>query len=182
MSEDKELKELYSNVNSILKKINVKDIDPEKDFDKNPDGYYLTEVVSLEVCTSKKSGNLQVAGQFKIVENGIGVNVDDDGEQDFFELKNTKGKTIFKYYPMTDESQVTKLIKDMLKFTDEDGKSILDEEYFSDIEIMKEALSILTEERIYIHLYSYTNKTTKETNQNSNLITWKRASDIGLID
>ena len=182
MAEEKNLKDLYSNVNSLLKKINVKEIDPEKDFDKNPDGYYLTEVVSLEVCTSKSSGNLQVKGQFKIVENGIGVNVDEDGEQEFFELKNTKGKTIFKYYPMTDETSLTKLIKDMLKFTDEDGKSILDEDYFSDIEIMKEALEVLTEERIYIQLYSYTNKNTKETSQNSNLITWKRAQEFGLID
>ena len=183
MSEDiKNLQKLYTNVNSILKKINVSEIDPNQDFEKLPDGYYLSEVVSLDVCESK-AGNLQVKGQFKIVENGIGVSVDDDGDSELYELKNTKGKVIFKYYSMKDETFVTRLIKDMLKFEgEEEGKPLLSEEYFTDIEIMKEALSILSESRIYIQLSTSKNKETGESNQNSNLLSWKRVKSLGLLD
>lgn len=179
---DKDLRELYKNVDSILSSVNVENIDPNApDFDNLPDGYYLCEVQKLELCVSKK-GNLQVKGQFKTIENGLKVVIDEDGDSKLEEITKTKDRMIFKYWTLSEKKDVEKFIKDMLKFEgDEPGVPLLEKEYFSNSELLEQALEVLQEMNIYAQISTSKNKE-GESSSWTNLISWSRAASLGLID
>lgn len=170
-----EAKTLYNNVNNILKNINVDEIDPESDFNKLPDGYYLGSF-KFELGESKKNKNPQIKTTITIVENGL--NIDEDG--DLVEIPKTKNNKIWKYYPLTDEDSVKKLIKDMLKFEDDEGNTILVKEDFSSLEQIKLSCEVLEEMQLFVNVSNYTKKDGEE-GTNYNLITWKRAEKLGLL-
>lgn len=171
---DKDIQKLYSDVNSILKGINVKKIDPNKDdFQNLPSGYYLCSF-KMEVTTSN-AGNLQVKCEMKVVESGLKVNEDGDYE----EIKGTVNRKMWKYYSLKDEESVTKLIKDMLKFEDDNGESLLVEEDFESMEQIEAACEVIEDMQLYV------NVNTKEKNGESssfvNVLSWKRAEELGLL-
>jgi len=171
-----EVKDLYSNVNNILKNINVEEIDPEAiDYRKLQDGYYLCSF-KFELTTSKKSGNLQIKASMNTEENGIEVNEDGD----LVEIPKTKNTKLWKYYPLTDEDSIKKAIKDMLKFEDEDGQPILEKEDFETLEKIELACGALEELQLFVNVSNYTKKDGEE-GTNYNLITWKRAEKLGLL-
>lgn len=171
-----EIKDLYSNVNNILKNINVKEIDPnEKDFVSVPSGYYLCSF-KFEVTTAKKNGNLQIKATAKIVDNGITTNEDGD----YIEIPKTKNKNIWKYYSLKDEDSIKKLIKDMKKFEDEEGNSLLSDEDFNSMEQIELSCEVLEEMQLFVHVNNYTKENGEEGSSN-NLLSWKRAEELGLL-
>ena len=170
-----ELKTLYSNVNNILKNINVDEIDPESDFNKLPDGYYLCSF-KFELTESKKNKNPQIKTTITIVENGLNINEDGD----LVEIPKTKNNKIWKYYPLTDEDSVKRLIKDMLKFEDDEGTTLLVKEDFSSLEQIKLSCEVLEDMQLFVNVSNYTKKDGEE-GTNYNLITWKRAEKLGLL-
>ena len=180
MKDEKDLKNLFKSVDTILSKININEIDPNApDFDNLPDGYYLCEVVKIELTTSK-SGNPQVKAQFKSIENGKEVSIDEEGEATFNELEKTKDKMLFKYFPLTDENSMKKFIKDMLKFEgDEVGVPLLEKEYFLNSEVLEEALDVLEGSTIYIQISTSKNRN-GESSTWYNLVSWSRATVLGL--
>lgn len=172
------LKDLYANVDSILSEINVEKIDPNANDYILPDGYYLCEVVKMELTESKK-GNLQIKGQFKSIQNASQLKIDSEGDSDLVEVPNTNGRMIFKYWPLTDKNKVESMIKDMLKFEgDEEGTPLLSAEYFTNSEILEEALDVLSESRIWLQLSTKTKD--GESSQWANLISWSRAKALDL--
>lgn len=172
------LKDLYKNVNDILSEVNVEKIDPNANDYSLPDGYYLCEVVKMEVCESKKN-NLQIKGQFKSVQNALMVKLNEDGDSELEEVNGTTNRMIFKYWPLTDRKSVESMIKDMLKFEgDEEGEPLLTSEYFSNMEILEDALDVLEESRVWIQLS--TKVKDGESSQWANLISWTRAKALDL--
>jgi len=169
-----DINKLYSDVNNILKGINVKKIDPNKDdFQSLPTGYYLCSF-KLAVTTSN-AGNLQVKSEMKVVEPGLAV----DAEGDFVEIKGTLNRKMWKYYSLKDEESVTKLIKDMLKFEDEDGESLLVEEDFASMEQIEAACEVVEDMQLYVNVNTYTKD--GETKSFINVLSWKRAEELGLL-
>lgn len=140
-------------------------------FEVLPEGYYLCEISKHSFGESKTKKNPMVTFQFKVVENGHSVNADTSALE---EIKSTKNRVIFKYYPFTDTTSVKRFATDMLKFEDENGQSILPKEAFTTSEVLEDALDILDGMRIYINI-THSEKDDGTTNAWANLISWKRA-------
>lgn len=180
MPENKDVKTLTDTLNQLLSQTDIKDITSESNsFQELPEGYYLCSIESGELKESKSSHQPMVAFTFNIVENGHAYVADKDGDAEMVELKNTKKRKIFMYYVLKDTNSVRRFVSDMLKFENEDGKPILDKEYFMNFDILTDALKLLEGMNIYIQI------TKSEAQDGSirswqNLISWKRAKALDL--
>lgn len=173
--EEKDMTYVFESLNNVLSQTNLDDVTSEgSGFEELPDGYYIGEVEKAELKESKSSQQPMVAFQFKVVQDGI----TDDGN--FSPISKTNNRKIFMYYVLKDEQSVKRFVTDMLKFEGEkEGESILGKEYFTNSEVLIDALDILIGSRIYIHI-----STTERNGQTStwrNLISWKRAKALGLL-
>ena len=172
----------FNELNALLGSVNLDDVTAESGagFEELPDGYYLSEVESAELTTSKNSGNPQVAMVFSVVEDGLGTYIDERGFAKLKNLPHTQKRKIFKYYPLTNEKTVKSFVSDMLKFEGTPGEPLLPEEAFTTGEVLEEALSVLIGSRIYIQVSTTTKKGTDEKQSWKNLISWTRAKGFEL--
>lgn len=166
---------LFKTLDEILSKSNIQDITSEStSFSELKDGYYLCEVASAKLKESSK-GDPMVSFQLKIVEDGLSVN--DAG--DFETISSSKNRNIFINYVLKDETSVRRFAADMLKFEESEGESVLGKEYFTNSEVLEDALDILVGMQIYVQVStSEKSDGTKSTWQN--LISWKRAGVLEL--
>ena len=175
--ENNNLNDVLNSLNGLLGTTDLSDVSAESaGFSELPDGYYLAEVEKAELKESKSSHQPMVAFQFKIVDDGL--TTDENGE--FVSVKKTKGRKIFMYYVLKDENSVRRFATDMLKFEGETvGEPVLSKEYFTNSELLLDALDILKEMRVYIQ----SSTTVNDDNSTSvwkNLISWKRAAALEL--
>lgn len=178
----------FSVLDDILEDVDLKDVTSEgAGYDELPVGYYLCEVQDCILTESKQTKYPMIKFTFKVVENGLGEEVDEKGNYELTkELKNTKGRNIFKYYVLGDEDKekqkrnVKTFVSDMKKFEGEPGEPLLEEECFTNGELLKDALDILktAQSRLWISITQ-----TERNGQKSNWVSatsWKRAAQIGL--
>lgn len=174
-------KELSVAVNALLGSINLDDVTAESTISNElPEGYYLSELKSAKLTESKSSHLPMVALQFTTVDDGKTLVVDEAGNAELNNLPKTTNKSIRIYYVLKDEKAVKRFVADMLKFEGETaGEPILGKEYFTNAELLEDALEVLEGMRVYIQI-SVTNNDdgTKSTWQN--LISWKRAKALEL--
>ena len=171
------MNDIFASLNGILQNTDLTDVTAESTgFSELPDGYYLSEVEKAELKESKSSHQPMVAFQFTIVEDGSTVNE----QGDFEPIKKSKNRKIFMYYVLKDETAIKRFATDMLKFEgDKEGESLLSKEYFTNAEVLQDALEILKGMRIYIQS-STTINDDDSTSVWKNLVSWKRAKAIGL--
>lgn len=176
---NEELKNILGNLDNLLSQTDLKDVTSEGNgFQDLPDGYYLGEVEKAELTISKKSREPMVAFQFKIIEDGRSST--EDGE--FVPLKGTKNRKIFIYYLLKDDSSIKRFVTDMLKFEGEEaGVPLLEKEYFTNSALIEDALDVLVGRAIYIQV-STNEKDDGSKSTWNNMISWKRAEKIGLMD
>lgn len=168
---------LFNSLDGVLSNTDLTDVTAESaSFSELPDGYYLSEVEKAELKESKSSKQPMVALQLKVVEDGLGV----DSTGEFVELKKTKNRKIFMYYVLKDESAVKRFVTDMLKFEGEkEGEPLLGKEYFTNSQLLVDALDVLVGMNIYVQ----SSTTENDDGSNSvwkNLISWKRAKSLEL--
>lgn len=181
MSDDKELFEALAELDTTLANTNLENVTAETGAAREnlPDGYYLCEVRNAELVLSNSSKKLQVKFTLKTVNNGYTGVVDDKGDFYLSEIDNTKNKNLYKYYPLKDSAKITSFVADMLKFEGEEpGVPILDKEYFTNSEVLADALNILN--GLYIYVMLSTTERNGEKNQWINLISWDRAAKLEL--
>ena len=168
----------FDQIDEILGKINLEDIDADSNdrYEDLPEGYYLCEVEEATLAESQSSHQPMVSFQFKVTENGYTLN--EEGTS-LIEIDKTKNRKIFAYYVLKDERSVKRFISDMLKFEGEvEGEPLLDKEYFTNSELINDALDVLKGSRIYVQV-SLTEYNGKASSW-KNLISWKRAKSLEL--
>ena len=174
----------YNALDESLGSVDLDDVTSEKsgsEFEELPEGYYLCEVKKAELTKSKSSGNPMIKIQFKVIENGIGVDVNEKGDAVFVDIPKSKNRCMFKYYVLRDEKSVKTYVSDMLKFEgSEPGVPLLEKELFLSSVTMSEALNLLEGSQIHIQVSVSENKTTKEKSSWQNLISWSRAAKLEL--
>lgn len=178
---DDKLKELFKSVDELLGSTNLDDVTAEgSGYKELPDGYYLAEIVKAELVESKSSHLPMVSLHFVIVENGLSVSLEEESSVSFRELDKTKNQRISLYYVLKDETSVKRFVTDMLKFEgDEEGEPLLSKEYFTNSELLEDALDVLIGSRIYIQISTTLDKNDNESTWR-NLISWKRAKALEL--
>lgn len=174
---EKDLKNVFNALDALLGQTDLSDVTAESNnFSELPDGYYLCEVEKAELKESKSSHQPMVAFQLNVVEDGIGI----DADANFFDLKKTKNRKVFLFYVLKDNNSVRRFVTDMLKFEGEvAGEPILPKEYFTNSQVLVDALDILQGMRIYVQ----SSTTTNDDNSTSvwkNLVSWKRAKMLEL--
>ncbi len=175
----------FDKLDSLLGKLDVDKIDPEGNdsYSDLPDGYYLCEVEKAELKTTKSSGEPMVSLTMKVVEDGLGLVVDEKGYSTFELINKTKGRKIFINFVLSDEQKCYRFANDMVKFEgDEIGKPILDKEAFLSSATLLDALDIIEGLNIYVNVSTKKNNTTGELKTWQSIISWKRAKAIGLIE
>lgn len=179
--EQKDLNSVFASIDMVLNNIKLDDVSSESSGSTElPDGYYLCEVEKAEVTTSKTSGSPMVAFQFKVIENGVSVDVNEDGTITKTSIERTANRKIFMYYPIKDERTVKRFVSDMLKFEGEKpGEPILAKEYFMTSEVLCDALDIITGMNIYVQVATTKNKEGTDSTF-KNLVSWKRIAALEL--
>lgn len=176
--------DIFDQLDKILSNTNFEGVTEESSgFEDLPDGYYLCEVDKAEIKASKSSGQPMAAFQFSVVENGVDVDQNENGAISMKELSKTKGRKIFKYYVLKDESSVKRFASDMLKFEgDTEGEPLLPKEAFSSSETVEDALDVLTGMRIYTQQSTSVRAVDGKDVESKwvNLISWKRARALEL--
>lgn len=174
-----DLKDVFANLDGLLSQTNIEDVTEESaGFNELPDGYYLSEVVKAELKVSKTSKQPMAAFQFKVVEDGKAPAGDEDPS--LIDIKKTKGRMIFLYFVLKDDQSVKRFVSDMLKFEGEEpGQPLLGKEYFTNSELLEDALDVLTGMQIYINVSTSENQN-GEPSTWKNLISWARADKLGL--
>lgn len=168
-------------LDTLLAKSDLNEVNADSNgsgFETLPDGYYLSSLEKSELTTSKSSGKPMFKLTFGIVENGISVDIDDNGNPHLNEIDKTKGRKIFLNYVMSDEKSVRRFVSDMMKFEGEDGKSLVDGSYFTSTKSIIETLDALTGSNFYIQIQT-TVKDGKSSTWN-NPISFKRAAKLNL--
>lgn len=166
-------------LNSLLSDVSLDDVSSDSQgFTELQDGYYLTEVESAELTTSKSSGQPMVSFRLSIVEDGVSVGFEND-DIVFNQIKKSKGRKVFKHFVLKDTGSIKRFASDMLKFVGDDGESLLPKEAFMTSETLVDALDILVGMRIYIQLDT-TEKDDGTKSQWTNFISWKRVAELGL--
>lgn len=171
---------LLKSIDEILAKANLDKVTAEGigNFPELPDGYYLSELSNIELQFSKNSGNPQVKATFKTVEDGYAQNEDGD----LIKLEKTKGRMIFKYYPLSveDETKLQRYVSDMQKFQENTSDDVpaLPKEAFTRTDTMMDALEAIKGMRVYINISTTVKDEQKSTW--SSLISWKRARGLEL--
>lgn len=181
---EEELKALFNQVDNILAKTDLCKVTAESaGFEDLPKGYFLSELVTAELTTSKSKGTPQIVFKFKTVDDGYEDVVDDNGDVTFVRVPKTSGRIFYMYFGLNDEASVKKFVSNALKFEgDEPGKPVLEKEYFTTAETLADALEILEGRRVYVNV-TFTPADPKKGTQDSfwkNIITWKRATELEL--
>lgn len=170
---------LFDSLDELLKETDVKETKATDDegFKDLPAGYYLFEVADdSELNISKNSGNPQVKLSLKVVE---AYKIDDDTDE-FVEMKTPKHT--YKYFPLKDSEGILKLSINMKKFEDPDkpGEPIFGESDFKN----SKAIRAMIEDAIGLYIWGQVTVSEKNGEKSSftNLMSWKRAIDLGLAD
>lgn len=178
-----DLQNVFASINDVLSNVTLDEVTSESNGFSNeelPDGYYLSEVEKAEIKTSKTSGKPMVAFQFKVVENGIAADVDEQGRTVKSYIEKTQNRKIFLNYVLSDEKSVKRFASDMLKFEgDEPGESLLPKEAFISAETLYDALEVLEGMRIFIQVSTSKNREGKDMTW-KNPISWKRVDALEL--
>lgn len=173
-----DMTDIFAKVNEVLNSVDLNKVTAESTgFEELQPGHYLCTVDSAVLTESKSSKNPQVKFTLTVAEDGIGT-VKKDDEVLIETLKGTKGRKIFKYYPLKDATTAKRFVSDMLKFESEPGVPILPQEAFTTAETLNDALDVLTGMQIYVELTVSGEGENKSTW--TNLISWKRAADLEL--
>ena len=172
--------EISKTLDSLLSNVDLTGVTSESSgFTDLPEGYYLCQVDDAKLTTSKSSGNPMVSFTFTVQEDGKQVVTDEDNNATLVKVKSSKGRKIFMHYVLKDERSIKRFASDMLKFEEEEGKSILSKEYFLNTETLNDALDLLVGMQIFVQITINKNQDgTSSTWQN--LISWKRVSVLGL--
>lgn len=172
------MEEMFENLDSILSQTDLKDVTAEgAGFEELPEGYYLCEVEKAELKVSKSSHQPMVAFQFKVLDDGVTIK---NEEEDWTTIKGSKNRKVFMYYVLKDEVSVKRFVTDMLKFEGtEPGTPLLEKECFTNSALLGDALEVLTGYNIYIQI-SVSENDDGSTSSWRNLISWKRAANLGL--
>lgn len=179
--ENNELKELYAAYNNIAKKTDLTDVDPNSDFEALPEGYYYCEVSNAKFNLTKETKLPMVTLTFDVIE-GYRIPTDeeiDEGFNDVIKLKNVAKRKIFVRFVNKDEASLQRFAKNMLKFEDANGEPLLEKEIFLNAEFLIEALDCIVGSRLYVQI-SKSKSSNGEISTWQNLISWKRASQLGL--
>lgn len=177
----KELQELYSAYNNIAKKADLTNVDPDLDFEPLPEGYMYAEVSNATFGLTKESKLPMVTITFDVIE-GYRIATDDELDEGLDELIKLKGvakRKIFVRFINKDEQSLQRFVKNMLKFEDKNGEPLLEKEIFMDAEFLSDALACLVGSRLYVQI-SKSKTSNDEITTWQNLISWKRASQLGL--
>lgn len=172
---------IFNQLDKLLESTNIKDVNSESSgFSQLKNGYYLCEVKKAELKISSSSKKPMVAFQFKIVEDGTDFIFDNNNKPMSVELKGTKNRMMFKYYVFSDENSIRRFVSDMLKFEGANaGEPLLTKEYFTNSELIEDALDVLVGSNIYIHNDVSKNDDGTE-NVWVNLVSWSTATKLGL--
>lgn len=177
--------ELRAQLDQLLGSTDLSQVTAEgSGFQELPVGYYLAEVKKAVLTVSKSSGFPMVSIQLQIVSDGLKTS-DDVEDSSLVAIPHTKGRMVFIHYPFKDGSSVTRFASDMEKFEgDKPGEPLLPKEAFSTSATLEESLSVLEEvgPRIWINnsISRSVNPQTGKPGTFSNMISWKRALQLGL--
>ena len=120
-----------------------------------------------------------VAFQFKVSDDGYNAELDGE-EVNITRISKTKNRKVFIYYTLKDETSVKRFVTDMLKFEGENpGEPLLGKEYFTNSQLLEDALEVLIGMQIYIKINT-SEKNDGSTSTWRNLISWKRAAALEL--
>lgn len=171
-----EMNDIFASLDKLLGETDLSDVTSESNnYPQLKDGYYLCEVMTAELKTSK-AGDPMVAFKFVTAEDG--KEIDEDGI--VVPIPKTTNRNIFINYVLKDEVSVKRFVTDMLKFEgDEIGKPLLEKEYFLNSEVLEDALDILIGKCIYISI-STSEKSDGTKSTWNNPVTWKRVAALGL--
>lgn len=179
---NQELQALLGNLDNLLNQTDLAEVTADSSgFENLPDGYYLSEVEKAELTVSKTSNQPMVAFTYKVVEDGYAVEFDGNSDVKLDVIKKTKNRKVFMYYVLKDERSIKRFVTDMLKFEgDEEGKPLLEKDYFMNSQLIQDALEILVGMRAYVQISTTENEETNAKNTWQNLISWKRAKALNL--
>lgn len=176
-------KESLSKLNDLLSNTDLSKVTSEgAGFEDLKEGYYRCEVKKAELTTSKSSGSPMVALQLAVVDE-CGYYINDEDE--LVETNKVKGRRVFKYYVFSDANSVTRFVSDMLKFEGENpNEPLLPKEAWMSAETLEDSIAVLQELGPNIWIFNQKAKTkdpqTGNDNYFTNLISWNRASKLGL--
>lgn len=175
--------ESLSKLNDLLSQTDLSKVTSEgAGFEDLKEGYYKCEVKKAELTTSKSSGSPMVALQLAVCDE-CGYYINDEDE--LVETSKVKGRRIFKYYVFSDTNSVTRFVSDMLKFEGENpNEPLLPKEAWMSAETLEDSVTVLQELSPRIWIFNQKSKTkdpqTGSDNYFTNLISWGRASKLGL--
>lgn len=181
-----DLTNTMNQLDELLKKADLSKVSADgAGFEDLPDGYYLCEVETAEL-KSTKSRVVQgvetglkpmVSYRYKVFEDGLKQSVDENGDTELIIAKGTKNRKVFINYVLTDESQLNRYVSDMLKF-EIDGEPILTKDCFIDSATMVDSIEATVGSTIYIMVQSY--EKNGELKKNYYLVKWSTAKDLDL--
>ena len=175
---------ISATLDALLGKVDLSSTNEEGTKAELPDGYYLCEVIKAEL-TQSKSGNPMVAIQFKVIEDGKRIVVDEQGYSQLHDAPKTKDKIIYQNYVLSNELQVTFFVSDMLKFQDpETNEPLFDKE--SDFESTQSIMDVceVLEAGMLVYIMVQTKESKSEPGKKEkkyNPISWKRAAKLELL-
>lgn len=180
-NQNEELQNVLGSLNDLLANTKLDDVTAESTgFEALPDGYYLSEVEDAKLTVSKNTHNPMAAFTFKVYNDGYTAELTEDGDVNLNEIPHTKNRKIFVYFSLKDEASVKRFVNNMLKFEGEEpGVPLLGKEYFTNSELLTDALDVLKGMMIYIQVNTNEKEDGSKTTW-SNLISWKRAVALGL--
>ena len=175
MSEqDETMLNLFEDLDAIIASTDLSKVTAESTgFEELPEGYYLCEVESAKLTTSKSSKQPMVSFQFKVIEDG--KYIDDDGNT--VTVPHTKNRKIFKHYVIKDSESYKRFVADALKFEKEDGEPLLEKEMLLSSQLIEECLNVLIGMRIYVQCSVTENKNGEESRWYS-LKSWDVISNL----
>lgn len=174
MANENNIAEIFGKVDAILSKVDLSKTTAESaGFEDLEQGYYLCEVLTAELTESKKQ-DPQIKLTLSVVQDGVYF----DEEDNMIERPHSKGRRLYKYYPLKDEMTVKRFVSDMLKFEDENGDPILPQEAFTSAETLSDALDVITGMQVYVNLTVSGEKESRNTW--ISLLAWSRVDDLGI--
>lgn len=155
-----------------------------------PDGYYLSEVRKAELTETKSTGNPMFSFEFRTIEDGKKIIIDEQGYSQLVDAPKTAGQRIFQNYVISNEMNFGFFVSDMLKFQDPDtNEPLFDKEKdFVDTESMVAVCDTLVAAGMVIYIMVQTTKRKnpqtgeEEKIKKYNPISWARARRLGLLD
>lgn len=185
-----ELKEIAKTLDELLAQADLSTTTSEGQFKELPDGYYLSEVFDAKLDSSS-NGNPMVTLKLRVVEDGLKSVVDENGNDTLVVAEKTKDQIIYMNYVISNNMNLGFFVSDMLKFEDPStpGKPLLADTveeakaFFTTTELLLDALEIISmDSRIYVMIQTKPRKDNPDQmDKKKSLISWKRASSLGLI-